>query len=326
MLLNTLHPMLRRQQLDYGVYVIEQSASSQFNRAMLMNIGFVEAMKRHDYQCTVFHDVDLIPENDLTIYSCSEQPRHLSSAVDKFGYKLPYPQIFGGVSVLSETHFRLVNGFSNLYYGWGGEDDDMFRRISAKGLNVTRYQPQYARYRMISHTRDKDNEDNPFRFSLLETAEDRMDLDGLSSLNYTVLAVKLLDSHTRILVKIPEERPDIFRQNDNYDDDEDIDFQFLRLQNRQFRQAQLSEYGESQLMHSEYDSAESIRMPVPNGGDNFLSARPMLGLTNRGLKMFITIMISIIFLEIGVLVFLLRRVDIRDVLKKYLCNVIYLSR
>jgi hypothetical protein len=35
---------------------------------MLMNIGFVEALKIYDYQCFIFHDVDLIPENDNNIY------------------------------------------------------------------------------------------------------------------------------------------------------------------------------------------------------------------------------------------------------------------
>ena len=52
-----------------------------------MNIGWVEALKRHDYQCAIFHDVDLIPENDKNIYSCPEQPRHMSAAIDKFKYK-----------------------------------------------------------------------------------------------------------------------------------------------------------------------------------------------------------------------------------------------
>lgn len=86
-LLHNLHPMLQRQQLDYGIYVIEEELPTRFNRAMLMNIGFVEALKRYDYQCAVFHDVDLIPENDRNIYSCPQMPRHLSAAIDKFKYR-----------------------------------------------------------------------------------------------------------------------------------------------------------------------------------------------------------------------------------------------
>merc|ERR1719394_1134206 len=43
--LHNLHPFLMRQQLDYGIYVIDQALPGRFNRAMLMNIGYVEAMK-----------------------------------------------------------------------------------------------------------------------------------------------------------------------------------------------------------------------------------------------------------------------------------------
>lgn len=58
-----------------------------FNRAMLMNVGFVEALKLYNYDCFIFHDVDLLPEDDRNLYSCPEQPRHMSVAVDVFKYK-----------------------------------------------------------------------------------------------------------------------------------------------------------------------------------------------------------------------------------------------
>jgi hypothetical protein len=59
----------------------------KFNRAMLMNIGFVEALKLDNFDCFVFHDVDLLPEDNRIPYSCARMPRHLSVAVDKFKYK-----------------------------------------------------------------------------------------------------------------------------------------------------------------------------------------------------------------------------------------------
>ena len=57
---------------------------------MNFNVGYSEAMKAKDFNCLVFHDVDLLPEDDRILYTCSDQPRHLSVAVDKFKYKLPY--------------------------------------------------------------------------------------------------------------------------------------------------------------------------------------------------------------------------------------------
>ena len=41
---------------------------------------------------------------------------------------LPYVQFFGGVSALSKQQFLTINGFPNNYWGWGGEDDDIFNR------------------------------------------------------------------------------------------------------------------------------------------------------------------------------------------------------
>ncbi|XP_014673692.1 PREDICTED: beta-1,4-N-acetylgalactosaminyltransferase bre-4-like [Priapulus caudatus] len=92
--LNNLHDMLQKQQLDYGIYVIEQTEGPKFNRAKLFNTGFVEALKRYAYSCFIFHDVDEIPENDHIIYSCSESPRHMNVARSKTNYKLEYAAIF----------------------------------------------------------------------------------------------------------------------------------------------------------------------------------------------------------------------------------------
>lgn len=45
-----------------------------------------------------------------------------------FNFRLPYSTIFGGVSALTTDQFQKVNGFSNSFWGWGGEDDDMANR------------------------------------------------------------------------------------------------------------------------------------------------------------------------------------------------------
>jgi beta-1,4-galactosyltransferase 1 len=42
---------------------------------------------------------------------------------------MPYYKFFGGAIALSTENMRAMNGFSNLYYGWGGEDDDSYNRF-----------------------------------------------------------------------------------------------------------------------------------------------------------------------------------------------------
>ena len=44
-------------------------------------------------------------------------------------HRLPYASLVGGALALRTEHFLQVNGYSNLYWGWGGEDDDMSNRL-----------------------------------------------------------------------------------------------------------------------------------------------------------------------------------------------------
>ena len=52
-----------------------------------MNIGFAESLKRRTWDCFIFHDVDLLPENDRNLYTCPPLPRHMSVAVDSMAYR-----------------------------------------------------------------------------------------------------------------------------------------------------------------------------------------------------------------------------------------------
>lgn len=199
-LLFNLHSLLPRQQLDYGIYVVEQHGDDPFNRAMLFNVGAAEALKQYDYQCFVFHDVDLMPEDDRNIYSCPVQPRHMSVAIDIFMYQLPYDGIFGGVSAMKLEHFRQVNGFSNKYWGWGGEDDDVGDRLVSKKLYISRYPANIARYKMLSHTKNKVN---PDRFKILYSGAKRMESDGYNSLVYKRVQLRKYKLYTWVLVDLP---------------------------------------------------------------------------------------------------------------------------
>ncbi|KAK2492563.1 hypothetical protein MC885_020757 [Smutsia gigantea] len=197
-----LHPILQRQQLDYGIYVINQAGESMFNRAKLLNIGFQEALKDYDYNCFVFSDVDLIPMNDHNTYRCFSQPRHISVAMDKFGFSLPYVQYFGGVSALSKQQFLTINGFPNNYWGWGGEDDDIFNRLVFRGMSVSRPNTIVGKCRMIRHSRDKKNEPNPQRFDRIAHTKETMLSDGLNTLTYQVLDIQRYPLYTKITVDI----------------------------------------------------------------------------------------------------------------------------
>lgn len=192
-LLAHLHPLMQRQQLNYRIYVVEQAGNDTFNKGAVMNAGFLLALRDSTYHCFVFHDVDLMPEDDRIMYSCPSQPRHLSVAVNELGYRLPYKVLVGGVFSIRTEHFFRVNGYSNMYWGWGGEDDDMGYRVQQSGLSITRPPEWLARYTMMKHVKRR-----PLvwtvRNKLLRTSGRRYRLDGLNTLRF-----RLIFAHKDIL-------------------------------------------------------------------------------------------------------------------------------
>jgi len=202
--LHNLHSFLRKQELDYGIFVVEQIGNQTFNRAKLMNVGFVESLKLYDWQCFIFHDVDLLPEDDRNLYTCPEQPRHMSVAIDKFKYQLPYKSIFGGISAMTRQQVEKINGFSNDYWGWGGEDDDLSSRVSVNGYKILRYPNEVARYKMVKHTQEKSNPVNACRYTLMRRTRMRFRYDGLSNLNYKVIKAERRHLYTNINVDLLE--------------------------------------------------------------------------------------------------------------------------
>uniref|UniRef100_A0A8C2X8Q2 Beta-1,4-galactosyltransferase n=1 Tax=Cyclopterus lumpus TaxID=8103 RepID=A0A8C2X8Q2_CYCLU len=205
-LLYHLHPFLQRQQIHYSIYIVQQWGNSTFNRAKLLNVGVREALRDEDWSCIFLHDVDLLPENDHNTYTCHKQfPTHLSVAMDKFRYRLPYPQYFGGVSAVTPDQYMKMNGFPNQYWGWGGEDDDIAARVRLSGMKIMRPPVAIGHYKMIKHKGDRGNEQNPRRFDLLKRTRLNWRSDGLNSLTYELLSRELEPLYTNLTVDIGED-------------------------------------------------------------------------------------------------------------------------
>jgi glycosyltransferase involved in cell wall biosynthesis len=191
---------LTDEEIPFEIIIVNQTSDKGFNRAKLLNIGFKET-DNCDYH--VFHDVDMLPED--SDYDYTDGPTHLASQAEQFDYKLPYDGYFGGVTIFDKPSFLKINGYSNDYWGWGAEDDDVLYRCSI--MNIPIYRKQ-CRYRSLDHERHIEhapymkNIDRLNRFIGSATPESIMN-DGLSTLKYTKTEDKMLTDHTRfITVKI----------------------------------------------------------------------------------------------------------------------------
>ncbi|ODN03596.1 Beta-1,4-galactosyltransferase 2, partial [Orchesella cincta] len=186
LLLSVLHPMLRRQQMSYQIFVAEQYGNYTFNKGALMNAAFLLAMNySRSFDCVIFHDVDLLPETDRNIYGCANSPTHLS--------------LVGGVFAISVSHFIQVNGYSNLYWGWGAEDDDMYKRLIANQLPLNRPRPDLAKYKMLQHGRRVPNQ---FINPLIRTARHRFPQDGLTTCHFRLVSQGRQALFTHFLVDV----------------------------------------------------------------------------------------------------------------------------
>lgn len=176
-----------------SVYVIEQLDNKPFNRAKLLNIGYLEFKDEFNY--FVAHDVDMIP--DRADYSFCVNPCHLASEAEQFGYRLPYPGYFGGVTLLPKDKFEEVNGYSNEYWGWGGEDDELKRRFEQKNISIQRRDCKFISLPHIS------NYDKELQIKNKEKLKLPIDWeDGLSSCKYEVVHCEDFENYTLLQVNL----------------------------------------------------------------------------------------------------------------------------
>lgn len=122
-----LKSYLSKTDINYKIIIVDQDDEKDFNRGMLCNIGFLEA-KKLACKYVVFHDVDMIPID--VDYSYSDHPVHLISE------DLPFDTYFGGMTMFPVKDFEKIDGFSNFYWGWGFEDDDLRYRCIKNNLKL----------------------------------------------------------------------------------------------------------------------------------------------------------------------------------------------
>lgn len=177
-----------------SILIVEQADNKPFNRAKLLNVGYVES-KDCDYFC--FHDVDMLPIN--SDYSPVEAPTHMATEAEQFGWKLPYDGYFGGVTMFDKESFQKINGYANEYWGWGAEDDDVLSRCLI--MNIPTYRKP-GRYRSLEHSRHIDNDlykQNLEKLNFFKMKPDERSIkkEGLSNISYERISEEAIGEISR---------------------------------------------------------------------------------------------------------------------------------
>ena len=110
---------------DHLILVVEQDGSEKFNRGSCLNAGVKWALnKKLHVDRICFHDVDLIP-----MPSMREAYDHSNIHLARSWKRYDTDTYLGGALTLNTEVFVSVNGYPNLFRGWGGEDDELRERL-----------------------------------------------------------------------------------------------------------------------------------------------------------------------------------------------------
>lgn len=195
---------LRHQGIPHHIFILNQADRFRFNRASLINTGFLYTEKEFDY--IAMHDVDLLPLNDNLNYSFPVQGV-FHVAAPNLHPKYNYDTFVGGILLVNKKHFREVNGMSNRYWGWGLEDDEFYTRLTEAKIPVMRPPSNIGtdKTNTFSHIHDRlhRKRDTIKCYNQREVTRKRDRVTGLNnSLKYEIADRKILtiDEDTTITV------------------------------------------------------------------------------------------------------------------------------
>lgn len=155
-----LSVLTKKYSSGLDIIVIHQDDNLPFNRGFLFNV-VLDFYQKYNYY--IFHDVDLIPTDIVDYLQPFPVPTHLSCYCEQFNYRLlddkdyKSSHMFGGVVAMSRDHFLHIGGYCDKYFGWGYEDNDLFRRIMTK---IKIFDRKPWTYTSLNHDRSHETHDN----------------------------------------------------------------------------------------------------------------------------------------------------------------------
>jgi len=201
-----LNIFLDINKIDNDIFVIEQNDNNSFNRGKLSNIGFDICNNIGIYDYFIFHDVDELPiqvdysYSDVPLTLFSHDPnkfdsKHYGSPTGMHDSRLTTSEFnMGGCILFTQDNFEKINGYSNLYSGWGAEDDDLANRVKHVFQKITRRDGIYfalphVKENFTKSFRTGPNIDYKNNIKLLENSVENMFSDGLNTLSYRISSI-----------------------------------------------------------------------------------------------------------------------------------------
>ncbi|KAL7056450.1 hypothetical protein AAHC03_020595 [Spirometra sp. Aus1] len=189
-----MHSFLRKRRTRYVMIVAEQSGQGSFNRAKLFNAVVREVRDSavgdplHGIDCFILHDVDKVPVSNSTVYDCGPAVRQMATALaSDFEFEPLYKDFLGAATAFRWEHLEIINGASNIFYGWGGEDDDMLRRLRLKQLPIDRASDAEGVFFEFNRNHSRERAAGRGQLIELDKVMWRMQHDGIAQITYRLV-------------------------------------------------------------------------------------------------------------------------------------------
>jgi len=184
------------------IVIIEQSEGSDFNRGMLLNIGFYEYINQSKF--FFHHDIDIIPKEPTVQYIYNINNFDILRIINSHNNSL------GGIIKFTNDSFIRMNGFPNYIWGWGVEDRVLFYRSNTICLNVSDNLTNMSNFKFLHHPSSAVNytgekeamsklENYIFKYGTFLEKNIHIKKSGLSNLRYEIISRNKINDHVEII-------------------------------------------------------------------------------------------------------------------------------
>lgn len=185
---------LEAESIDFDIHVVEQSNTGLFNKGKTCNTGFA-LTPGYDWYC--FHDVDAVPLMNGDYSKPTNSAIALHGMSSKLGFEADLSTNMGLACIFLAADFELINGFSNNYWGWGAEDNDLTWRCVNKGVKIDKRPIIYEHFEdLVTADMSHYKENCEYITSQYDYNE-----DGLNTLRFSLIKTQSLNGYSHHLVE-----------------------------------------------------------------------------------------------------------------------------
>lgn len=201
---------------DYEIIIVEQSKDYEFNIGKLKNIGFdyLNKNSKKKFDNYIFCDIDSLPDSNLIEYyfKITDGLNALGTYGTRYDTSIKLPFVGACISC-TKSVYEKINGFSNVFWGWGGEDVNLLFRLKStntvlyknkKGSIIDFEEINFKKKSMEEKGKETKTERENLQYEKNYNYK-TFNYDGLKTLDYNILYTNYYEDNHHIIVNLKKD-------------------------------------------------------------------------------------------------------------------------